>query len=197
MSEGAKQTAISNINNQISNEEDEIVNKIINELNDTNEEQPMHQIQNKQMQQQMPPQMPPQMQQQMQQQMPPQMQQQIQQQMQQQQMQQQMQQQQMQQQMQHVDSQQLQFNPSYKLNQVQSENKKEKSKNIYSEFNKYMKDIAIIVMLSFIITLPFTDNMLKSFNISFILTDDNLNLYGNLLKCIVVGIVYFIYKYVS
>ena len=102
-----------------------------------------------------------------------------------------------QQQMQHVDPQQLQFNPSYKLNQVQSENKKEKSKNIYSEFNKYMKDIAIIVILSFIITLPFTDNMLKSFNISFILTDDNLNLYGNLLKCVVVGVVYFIYKYVS
>jgi hypothetical protein len=194
MSEGAKQTAISNINNQISNEEDEIVNKIINELNDTNEEQPMHQIQNKQIPPQMPPQMQQQMPPQMQQQMPPQMQQQ----MQQQQMQQQMQHQQMQQQqIQHVDSQQLQFNPNYKLNQVQSENKKEKSKNIYSEFNKYMKDIAIIVMLSFIITLPFTDNMLKSFNISFILTDDNLNLYGNLLKCVVVGIVYFIYKYVS
>ena len=193
MSEGAKQTAISNINNQISNEEDEIVNKIINELNDTNEEQPMHQIQNKQMppqiQQQMPPQMQQQMQQQMQPQMPPQMQQQTQQQMPPQQMQ--------QQQMQHVDPQQLQFNPNYKLNQVQSENKKEKSKNIYSEFNKYMKDIAIIVMLSFIITLPFTDNMLKSFNISFILTDDNLNLYGNLLKCVIVGVVYFIYKYVS
>ena len=34
MSQQNKQTPILNINNQISNEEDEIVNKIIHELND-------------------------------------------------------------------------------------------------------------------------------------------------------------------
>jgi hypothetical protein len=73
-------------------------------------------------------------------------------------------------------------------------NDKNKLLNI---FNTNIKDIIFIVVLSFILYQPLFDNILKSLKIDMILFNNNLNNYGLILKCLILAILYYIYKYMS
>ena len=183
MSQQNKQTSILNLNNQISNEEDDIVNKIIHELNDGDDNNNNNNKSNSINVQQLDPA----------------------QQMQAQQMQaQQMQAQQMQaHQMQGGQMQGGQMQGGQMQGgqiqdpQIQGDQLQKNDKNLFKELTKYSKEIIFIVIVSFMFTLPFMDNILKSFKVSLIISDDNINSYGKLLKCILIGLIYFIFKYMS
>ena len=164
----SRETPIDQINNNLSKEEDDIVNSILSEINQESEQKENIQQTPQQMQQQMPQQIPQQMQQQMQQQMPQQMPQQMQQQMQ----------------------QQMPENMEIDHKLIMNENK-----SFFSSLDINIKGALFVALCAFVVLLPQVNNMILSSGISqFIGEDGNITMIGTSFKCLVVGILYYIFK---
>ena len=176
-----KETKLDDLNVELSKEEEDIVDSIINELNGDEPEQKPQQRPQQNQQQRPPQQMPPQQmhpqqmpQQGMPQGMPPNM-------MQQQMMQQQMMQQKMMQQ------------------KMMEEQTKEKDKvEEVSSMDKIKKDIrepSIVAFLTLLMLLPQTNGIITSTKLAlFMNVDGSINLYGLMIKALLAGILFFIFK---
>ena len=163
-----KETKLDDLNVELSKEEEDIVDSIINELNGDEPEQKTQQ-RPQQNQQQRPQGMSQQMPQQMPQGMPPNM------------MQQQMMQQQMMQQ------------------KMMEEQMKEKDKvEEVSTMDKIKKDIrepSIVAFLTLLMLLPQTNGIITSTKLAlFMNVDGSINLYGLMIKALLAGILFFIFK---
>ena len=156
----SRETPIDQINNNLSKEEDDIVNSILSEINQESEQ--------KENIQQMPQQMPQQIPQQIQQQLPQQIPQQVQQQM----------------------SQQMPENMEIDHKLIMNENK-----SFFSSLDINIKGALFVALCAFIVLLPQVNNMILSSGISqFIGEDGNITMIGTSFKCLVVGILYYIFK---
>ena len=188
---GDKETKLDNLNVELSKEEEDIVDSIIEELNtdDIKENNPNQQ---RQQGQQMPPnmqqrqgpppnmqQMPPNMQQgQGQGQMPPEV---MQQRMMQQQM---MQQQMMQQQM-----------MKQQMMKEEKEDEKKDELSITDKLKIDMKEPSIVMAIILIMLLPQTNGLITSTKLSFLMNvDGSINLYGLMIKALLGGLIFFIFK---
>ena len=148
----SRETPIDQINNNLSKEEDDIVNSILSEINQESEQ--------KENIQQMPQQIPQQMQQQIPQQIPQQMQ------------------------------QQMPENMEIDHKLIMNENK-----SFFSSLDINIKGALFVALCAFVVLLPQVNNMILSSGISqFIGEDGNITMIGTSFKCLVVGILYYIFK---
>ena len=148
----SRETPIDQINNNLSKEEDDIVNSILSEINQESEQKENIQ----QMPQQMPQQIPQQIPQQMQQQMP----------------------------------QQMSENMEIDHKLIMNENK-----SFFSSLDINIKGALFVALCAFVVLLPQVNNMILSSGISqFIGEDGNITMIGTSFKCLVVGILYYIFK---
>lgn len=108
------------------------------------------------------------------------------------------QQQMMQQQMLHqqmLHQQQQNIIQRQKLNELEKNEVKEES--IIDKLKVDFKQPAIVAFLTFIAVLPYSEQLIESMKINFLLDGENLNIYGLLLKSLIIGFIYFIVnKYV-
>ena len=178
-----KETKLDDLNVELSKEEEDIVDSIISELNGDEEPSkqppqqqqrpPQQHQQQKPPQQQMPQQMPPNM-------MPPNMMQQ--QQMQQQQMQQQqmMQQRMMQQKM---------------MEEQMKEKEKVEELSMTDKIKRDIREPGIVMFLTLMMLLPQTNGILTSTKLSlFLNADGSISIYGLMIKALLAGIFFFLFK---
>ena len=81
--------------------------------------------------------------------------------------------------------------------QKQNEIEKEVELSIIDKLKVDFKQPAIVAFLTFVAVLPYSQQIIESMKINFLLDGENLNIYGLLLKSLIIGFIYFIInKYV-
>ena len=81
------------------------------------------------------------------------------------------------------------------LNQT-NENLEPEVEDIFTNIKSQSKNIIIIVILSFIFNLDIANDIIKSLNVSFLLSETGeVNIQGALLKSILIGISYYVINF--
>jgi len=112
-------------------------------------------------------------------------------------LQQQQQQQQMIQQQQMMHQQMMQQQMMQRQKTIESEEKDNKELSMVDKLKVDLKQPGIVAFLTFIAVLPHSAQLIESMKINFLLDGENLNLYGLILKSVIIGFIYFVItKYV-
>lgn len=107
------------------------------------------------------------------------------------------QQQMMQQQMMHQQMMHQQQQNILQRQKLNEQDEKEVELSMIDKLKVDFKQPAIVAFLTFVAVLPYSQQLIESMKISFLLDGENLNIYGLVLKSLIIGFIYFILnKYV-